>query len=281
VTTPILASGGEDLDVIGHLTDPYHWDLGPFGSLDVEASINQPLKSILGFHPGISVWVLMLWIAAVVLLAVFIPVVRWWRRHGEEAVPRGMRNLLEPVLLFIRDQMVYPNLGEKQGRKWLPFFWTMFFFILTVNLIGLVPQPLYVAASGNVNFTLAMALVTFFAINIGGMIEKGPLRYWIGLVPSGVPAWLAPIVWAIEVAGLVSRHVALTIRLFANMTAGHIILLSLFGFIFMSKNFVIAGISVLGAAAMTLFEIFVAFVQAYIFTVLSAIFIGAGLSHEH
>jgi F-type H+-transporting ATPase subunit a len=280
--TPILASGNSDqLDVIGHLTDPYHWDLGPLGSLDIEASINQPIKSVLGFHPGISVWVIMMWAAAIVLLAIFIPVVRWWRKHGEEGVPTGMRNLLEPVLLFIRDQMVYPSLGEKNGRKWLPFFWTLFFFILTINLLGLIPQPFYVAASGNVNFTLAMALITFFSINVGGMREKGVIGYWASIVPPGVPWWLWPLIFVLELVGLISRHVALTIRLFANMTAGHIILLSLLGFIFMSKMYVIAAISVFGAAAMTLFEIFVAFVQAYIFTILSAIFIGAGLSHEH
>jgi F-type H+-transporting ATPase subunit a len=279
--TPILASGGgKELDIIGHLTDPYHWET-PFGAVDLQKSVNEPLSEILGFDPHINVWVVMMWFAAAFLLAVFVPVVRWWRKHGEEGVPTGMRNLLEPVMLFIRDQMVYPSLGEKHGRKWLPFFWTMFFFILTVNLIGLIPQPFYVAASGNIGFTLAMALVTFFAINIGGMIEKGVVGYIKGIVPPGVPGYLWLFVLVLEIFGLIVRHVALTIRLFANMTAGHIILLSLLGFIFMSQSFVIAGVSVLGTAAMTLFEIFIAFVQAYIFTILSAIFIGAGLLHEH
>jgi F-type H+-transporting ATPase subunit a len=280
--TPILASGdGGKLDVIGHLTDPYHWDLGPLGSVDLQASVNRPLERILGFHPHITVWVVMMWCAALLLLAVFVPTVRWWRRHGEEGVPTGLRNVLEPVLLFIRDQMVYPSMGEKNGRKWLPFFWTLFFFILAVNLIGLIPQPFYVSASGNINMTAAMALITFFSINVGGVIEKGFLGYVKGIVPPGVPWWLWPLIFVLEIIGLVSRHIALTIRLFANMTAGHIILLSLLGFIFMSQSFLIASISVLGTAAMTLFEIFVAFVQAYIFTILSAIFIGAGLAHEH
>lgn len=279
--TPILAAAdGNKLDVIGHLTEPYMWET-PFGYVDLQKTVNEPLEKILGFHPQITVWVVMMWVAALAMLAIFIPVVRWWRKHGEEGVPTGLRNLLEPVLLFIRDQMVYPNLGEKQGRKWLPFFWTMFFFILLVNLIGLIPQPFYVAASGNVWFTLGMALITFTAINLGGIKEKGLIGYTASIVPPGVPWWLWPLIFVLEVVGLVSRHVALTIRLFANMTAGHIILLSLFGFIFMSQSYIIAVVSVAGAAAMTMFEIFVAFVQAYIFTILSAIFIGAGLSHEH
>jgi F-type H+-transporting ATPase subunit a len=223
----------------------------------------------------------MMWFAAILLLLVFVPAVRWWRKHGEEGVPTGMRNLLEPVLLFIRDEMVYPSLGEKNGRKWLPFFWTMFFFILAVNLIGLFPQPFYVSASGNINFTAAMALITFTAINVGGVVEKGAVGYVKGIVPPGVPGWLWPMILFLEIVGLISRHVALTIRLFANMTAGHIILLSLLGFIFMSQMYAIAVISVIGTAAMTMFEIFVSFIQAYIFTILSAIFIGAGLSHEH
>jgi F-type H+-transporting ATPase subunit a len=279
--TPILASGdGNNLDVIGHLTDPYHWET-PFGVVDLDASVNRPLEQILGFHPAISVWVVMMWTAAILLLLVFIPVVRWWRKHGEEGVPTGMRNLIEPVLLFIRDQMVYPNLGEKNGRKWLPFFWTMFFFILAINLIGLLPQPFYVSASGNIGVTAALALITFTAINVGGMVEKGPVGYIKSIVPPGVPWWLWHFVLVLEVFGLIVRHVALTIRLFANMTAGHVILLSLLGFIFMSQMYAIAVISVIGTAAMTLLEIFIAFVQAYIFTILSAIFIGAGLSHEH
>ena len=279
---PILAAGGDpdQLDIIGHLTDPYHLAT-PFGAVDLQASINEPLKGLIGFDPHISVFVLMMWTASAILILTATAAARWWAKAGPDAAPGGVRNLIEPVLLFVRDQLVYPQLGEKHGRRWTPFFWTVFFFILTVNLVGLLPAPWGIAASGNVSVTVALALMTLFAIIVGGTVEKGALGFWAGLVPHGVPLYLWPLVFLIEVFGLLAKHLALTVRLFANMTAGHVIILALFSFIFLSKSFAIGVVSLGGVVAITLFEIFVSFVQAYIFTTLSAIFIGAGLSHEH
>lgn len=275
---PILAAGGDF--IVDHLTDPHHLAT-PFGTVDLQKSVNEPIESLIGIDPHISVFVLMMWTASVILVLTAVSARRWWTKTGgAEVAPSGIRNLFEPVLLYIRDHMVHPQLGPKTGT-WTPFFWTLFFFILLTNLVGLFPAPWGVAATGNPNVTAALALMTLFAIIVGGSREKGALHFWTGLVPDGVPIYLWPLVWLIELFGLLAKHLALTIRLFANMTAGHVIILALYGFIFMSKSWLVAGISIGGVVAITLFEIFVSFVQAYIFTLLAAIFIGAGLAHEH
>jgi F-type H+-transporting ATPase subunit a len=204
----------------------------------------------------------------------------------------GMVSLLEVGLVWVRDEIVYPWLGEEQGRKYLFFFWTLFFFILVNNIIGLLPAPLNLwhrGATGNLAVTASLAIISFIVVNvIGGMREHGVLGYFKALIPGGVPGFLVPIVFPIELVGLITKPFALTVRLFANMTAGHAILAVLFGFMWGVSDYASAAIgtsvSVAAFAFMLfifLFETLVALIQAYIFTVLTAIFLSMAVSHDH
>ena len=195
------------------------------------------------------------------------------------------------TLVWIRDEIVYPWLGHERGRKFLPFFWTLFFFILFSNAIGLFPFPFNPwerTATGNLAVTMALALMAFFVIQGAGMAAKGPIGYWVHLVPPGTPAFLVPLVFVIEIIGLFTKPFALTVRLFANMTGGHAILLVLFGFLYGVKD---ANSGLLGVPStiasfgfilfIMLFEVLVALIQAYIFTVLTAIFTSLAVAEEH
>jgi F-type H+-transporting ATPase subunit a len=213
------------------------------------------------------------------------------RRVKSKPDKKGVVSLLELSLVWIRDDIVYPWLGPERGRNYLPFFWTLFFFILFSNAIGLFPFPLNPwerTATGNLAVTGALALLIFFMVQIAGMKQHGPLRYWVNLVPHGTPAGLWPLVFVIEIIGLFTKPFALTVRLFANMTGGHAILLVLFGFLYGVEN---ANSGVIGVPStiasfgfilfIMLFEVLVALIQAYIFTVLAAIFTSLAVAEEH
>ncbi len=223
----------------------------------------------LGF--GITKHVVMLWISAVIVLVLLTVTCR---QKGD--VPRGLRNLMEPLLLFIRDQVAIPNMGEA-GTRYVPFLWTVFLFILVCNLLGLVPKG--ATATTNLSVTAALAIISFVVTQFAGLRQNGA-RYITGLVPP-VPWWLWPLMLVVELIGLVSKPFALAIRLWANMNAGHIVLLVILGFIFTFKNWPVVGISVLGSVAIMMLELFVALLQAYVFTFLTAVFMGIALHPEH
>ncbi|NJN14110.1 MAG: F0F1 ATP synthase subunit A, partial [Planctomycetes bacterium] len=148
--------------------------------------------------------------------------------------PGGFSSLIEVGLVWVRDEIVYPWLGEEKGRKFLFFFWTLFFYILVNNLLGLFPFPLNFwgkAATGGISITMALAIITFVTVQVSGMRKHGWLGYWTHLVPHGIALWLWPLIWVIEFIGLFTKPFALTVRLFANMTAGHAILAVLVGFL--------------------------------------------------
>ncbi|MHC4930632.1 MAG: F0F1 ATP synthase subunit A [Planctomycetota bacterium] len=203
----------------------------------------------------------------------------------------GVTSLVEVGLVWIRDEIVYAWLGEKKGRKFLYFFWTLFFFILLSNLLGLLPAPLnpwHRTATGNWMVTAALAVIAFLTIQVSGMIQHGPLKYWASIVPGGVPWWLWPLLWVVEFFGLLVKPFALMIRLAANMTAGHAIIAVLFGFLLGIAhygNVIIGGVSTVASFAfilfILLFETLVALIQAYIFTVLTAIFVSLSTAEEH
>ena len=188
----------------------------------------------------------------------------------DQTVPRGLTNLLEAFIVFIRDDIVVPNIGSKDALKYTPFFCTMFFFILFLNLMGLI--PLFVTATANISVTAALAIITLTYLILGTIIKGGPKGFLKALMPSGVPAPILILIVPLEFLGLFIKAVSLTLRLFANMLAGHIVLLSLLGL------FVTAGLKAFPAIFLIIFmymlEILVAFLQAYIFTLLSAMFIG-------
>jgi F-type H+-transporting ATPase subunit a len=267
------ARAGESLGdfLTHHISNSHEWHPIPW---------LPPLRlptgwTVFGIDLSISQHVLMMLIAGSLLILAFATASR--RKNGAPVSKLG--HALEALVVYVRDEVVEPNLGKKDTPRWLPFFLTMFFFFLMLNLISLIPG--FSAATGNVNFTAAMAVMVFIVYNLAGMIHNGPVHYVTNLFPKGVPWPIMIIIIPIELMGLITKAFALCIRLFANMTAGHILLLSLTGLIIVFKTAWVA----LGFLPMTLFiyliEILVAFLQAYIFTLLSALFVGMAIHQEH
>ena len=207
---------------------------------------------------------LMLIFASVFLILIFGVFYR-----KKDPVPRGFTNLLEVLILFVRNDIAIPNLGEKDGKKLTPLLCSLFFFILMLNLMGLI--PLFASATSNVSVTGALALVTL-SVMVGGAIQKNGVAGFLGaFVPSGVPWPVLIILVPIEFLGIFIKAFALMIRLFANMLAGHIVVFSIIGLVVM---FGVAGLpSILLALGINLLEVFVSFLQAFVFTLLSAMFI--------
>ena len=237
--------------------------------------LDHPLAagfSIGGLQMPITKHVLMMWVSSALLVLTLPVLARSW-----PLVPTGARNLLETFVVFIRDEVVLPNTGD-EGRPYLPFFLTMFFFILVANLLGMLPGA--ATATGNISVTAALALCTFFMINFVGIRKFGLLKHIKNFIPHGLPVWLMPLMLPLELIGLLTRSFALCIRLFANMIAGHIVILAFLSLIFLSGSFFIVPPSIGAAVGVGLLEVFVAFLQAYIFTFLSAIFVGSSL-HPH
>lgn len=276
------AEHGAALDPLGHVINRDYWELTHSLKWNLAEHLRLPSFKLgsLTIDLTPSMHVIMLWLAAIVLTLLVARAARQTDRDG--LVPRGrLRNFFEAIIVFLRDEVVYNIMGPKVGRRFLPLLLTFFFFILFNNLLGLVPT--LATATGNINVTATLALTTFFATQISGMRENGFIGHWKALVPPGVPWPLVPIMIPIEIMGMFTKPFALTVRLFANMIAGHIIILSFFGLIF-GLSMRTAYISVLpfaGAVAISAFEIFVAFLQAFIFTFLSTIFIYSAVHPEH
>ncbi|HVO33174.1 MAG TPA: F0F1 ATP synthase subunit A [Elusimicrobiota bacterium] len=199
-------------------------------------------------------------------------------RAQSGAVSTGWANFFEMIIVYIRDEIVRPNLGER-GDKYLPYFLTLFFFILTCNLLGLVPFGM--TATSNVAVTGALAALTFLMIISSGIFEHGPVHFLQSFVPSGLPWWLVPVIFFFEVLGLFTKAFALCVRLFANMIAGHIAILVIISLIFLFRTLWLAPISIVAAAAVSLLEVFICFLQAYVFTLLTALFVGAAVNPQH
>ncbi|SOE20379.1 ATP synthase F0 subcomplex A subunit [Spirosomataceae bacterium TFI 002] len=212
-------------------------------------------------------------LSALILIVVFLLVSKGYQKNKGKA-PSGIQSFLEPVILTIRDEVIKPSIGPKY-EGYLPYMLTLFFFILVNNLMGLTPGAANL--SGNIAVTLTLALITFVIVHI-----KANKNYWMHIVaPPGVPGWLKPLFWVIEVIGVFMKPASLTIRLFANITGGHIIILSFIGIIFMFKSWGVgAGVGVIGTF-MSMIEIIVAFIQAYIFTLLSSMYIGSAIEEHH
>jgi F-type H+-transporting ATPase subunit a len=212
---------------------------------------------------------------------------------GFAGVPRHMKDgkgdvvtrFLAGACMYVRDEIVRPNMQRAHAEKLMPLFLYLFFFILFMNLMGLVPGS--VTPTACIWVTAALALIVLVMMIIGGMVVQGPVAYWKNLVPH-VPLGLWPLLFVVEVVGVLVKPFALTIRLFANMTGGHMVVLSFMGliFYFAGNSFSPMGYATaLPAVAFGVFimiiEAFVAFMQAYVFTILSAIFVGSSLHPEH
>lgn len=224
-----------------------------------------------------------IWIVVAIMIAVFLGCARWYNRHDEKsAAPGGFVGMMEMLVMTIYDDVVHPLVGESQYKKYAPYLLTVFFFILTCNLVGLVPIfPGGANVTGNINITFFLAICTMLAINLFGNKE-----YWKDIFWPDVPIFLKaiPLMPAIELFGVFTKPFALMIRLFANMMAGHAIILSFTCVIFVGWSMGVGmGVGLnLFSGLMLLFmncvELLVAFIQAYVFTLLSAVFIG--LAHK-
>jgi F-type H+-transporting ATPase subunit a len=260
MTIQEAAGHGEGVDIVHHLADAHVIEIPPFGE------IHLPEIHLFGLDLSITKYTVYMWLAAALVLLVFLPMAR---RRGR--VYHGLYNAFEAMIVYVRDEIVYANLGREEGRPYVPFIATLFFFILFMNLLGLVPYG--ATPTGNLAVTAALALFSMAAIEISGIVANGPVKYAKSLVPEGVPIFLAPIMIPIEIIGHFAKPFALMVRLFANMTAGHVVILSMLGLIFLLKAWAVVPVSIGFALFIFLLEILIAFIQAYIFAVLTAVFI--------
>jgi len=282
-------TGGFDLGgmIMHHLVDAHELTL-PWGVIHLPTGwlVNLGPLGVIDLAPTKHV-VLML-VAALLCMVLFIPLAQAARRRDAGQAPRGLGGAMEALVLFFRDEVVRPNIGHGADR-YAPYILTLFFFILFMNLLGLVPWG--GSATGNLAVTAALAIMSFILIEVSGMMELG-FKGYLGTIfyaPSGMhpvgQAIMMVIMTPVEFMGKLTKPFALAIRLFANMTAGHTLILSLGGliFIFMNAAVIMGGVAIastlMGTAIMVL-EVFVAFLQAYVFAMLTAVFVGL-IRHAH
>lgn len=258
--------------IIHHVSNSNEWNI--FG-WHLHLPQFEPVN-FLGITIDLSITqhVVMLWVASIFLLLAFGLSFR-----KRKLVPTGFAALLEMLVLFIRDDVAIANMGEKDGRKFTPLLCTFFFFVLTCNMMGLI--PLFTTPTGNINVTASLALVTFITGQFFGIKQNGLFTHVKSLVPSGIPVFLLPLMFVIELIGLLAKHFALIVRLFANMIAGHIVLFAFLGLIIIFKSYWVSPLSIGFGVFINLLEILVSFIQAYVFTLLSALFIGMAVHPDH
>jgi F-type H+-transporting ATPase subunit a len=239
------------------------------GDAEVIVPIDES-RTIYDFSITKNVFAIMM--SALILILIFTSVAKSYKQRQGKA-PKGLQSAIEVLVLFIRDEVVKPNIGPKY-EKYLPYMLTLFFFVLINNLLGLLPGAANV--TGNIAVTMSLAVLTFIIVHL-----NANKHYYKHLFkPDGIPVPLLIIMIPVEIVGVFMKPFSLMVRLFANMTAGHIILLSLFGLIFIFKSFAIAPVISGFALFMNFIEIMVAFIQAFIFTLLSSMYIGSAIE-EH
>jgi F-type H+-transporting ATPase subunit a len=240
-----------------------HWAPIHIGNMSIDIS---PTKHVV-----------MLLVAATLCLVTLLLAARAHKRqHLEKGKPKGFTNGIEALVLYIRQEVVLPNVGH-HGEKYAPFILSLFFFILFANLLGLIPYGS--TATGNISVTATLAIITFVMVELAGIrtLGKGYFKtifYWPHGQPFVINALLTPLMTPIEIFGKFTKPIALAIRLFANMTAGHIVVLSLIGLIFTFGSYVLAPVPLLMALGIMVLEVFIAFLQAYVFALLASVFIG-------
>ena len=227
---------------------------------------------------SITKMVFSMFISMVLLLLIFVATARTYSQstNGE---PIGLGKFTEPLVLFIKDEVALPMIGEKNYQKYMPFLLTLFFFIWINNVIGLIPFfPFSANLSGNIAFTFVLAAITFIITTIVANKDYWKHIFWMPGLPVPMKLFLAPI----EFLGIFIKPISLMIRLFANISAGHIIILSLISLIFIFKSILLAPVSLFFSVFISLIEVLVVAIQAYIFTILSAMYIGSAIEeHEH
>lgn len=295
--------------VVGHVTDQealYHVE--PSGLVDMFYNLIFKLNTFLGFqipqsqsviecmhgHPAevikadpvmffgifdlrITKIVLMMWLSMFLCILVFVPLARKIKK-----APLGSRsrwvNVWEALISFVHDEIVEPNLGHGFTKKAMPYFLSLFFFVAFMGYLGQVPGM--ATATGNLGVTAGLAICTMLGMFAVGTVRQGPQWIFSGIVPSGVPFLMYFLLWPIELLGLAIKPFALTIRLFANMTAGHVVIVIFLYLVMMFQSYYVGIGSVALSLVIYLLELLVCFIQAYIFTVLSAMYIGSAV-HAH
>lgn len=243
----------------------------------VEIIESDPIKLLGIFDMRITKWVLMLWMALFLCALVFIPLAKKIKKSPMGSNSRWV-NMWEALIGFVHDDIVEPNFEHGYAKKAMPYFLSVFFFILFANYLGLIPG--LATSTGNLAVTGGLALFTLFGMFTIGTIMQGPLWIFTGIVPRGVPFLMYFLLWPIELMGMVIKPFALTVRLFANMTAGHIVIIIFIYLVMMFQSYLVGVGSVSLSLIIYMLELLVAFIQAYIFTSLSAMFIGSSV-HAH
>ena len=240
---------------------------------------------LFGYDISITKHVIMLWIAAAFTVILAFYGTRRYRKN-ENAQPKGLSHLYEILIDFIRNDIIIPNIGSSHAKFWMPLISTYFIFILTCNFLGLIPLFDLIpggssTVTGNFNATAGLATITFFAIIIAGTMKHGFLGHWKNMIPGDVPRPVLLILIPIELLGMFVRPFALTMRLGGNMTAGHIGMLAIFALPIILSTASVGIASILLNTGIYFLEMIVSFVQAYVFTLLSAVFIGMAIHAEH
>jgi F-type H+-transporting ATPase subunit a len=281
----VLKMNGELIDVaeIGaHVSDAPDFHVPEF----LGGHIHLPCVHLFGYDLQITKFMVIELAVALLMILMFVPLAH--KIKSGKPVRGRFWNLLEVFLLYLRDRVIYPSIGEKNARPYVPFLWTLFFFILLCNLGGMLPWC--GSPTGSIAVTAVLAGITYAVVIGGGMVKQGAFKYWVHQVPKmDIPGPLAiflkPMIFAIEVVGNLIKHFVLAIRLLANMFAGHVILAVFLAFISGTASILwlwplVTACSLGMSLALSCLELFVAFLQAYIFTFLAALFIGMA-QHQH
>ncbi len=294
---PAAAPAEEKVDIITpHITDSRHMEVPSLNAAHGFAreitlpngwpSFDIPLPIVGNFHVDTSPTkhVVMLWIVAVLLIVVLVGAAQSHKKRAALGLPpKGLAGAIEAMILYIRNEVILPNVGH-HGEGFVPYLLTIFFFILFANMLGLIPYMS--TATGNISVTLTLATMTFVVIEVAGMKALGmgyinTIIFWPKDMPLMMRIPMSMILSPVELIGKFTKPFALTIRLFANMTAGHIVVLALVGLIFTFGSYAIAPAPVAMAVAIMLLELMVALLQAFIFTLLSSVFIGLVRESHH
>ena len=282
----------EKVDIITpHITDAKHIELPSLNAAhgfarEVELPSGWPVFHIGSFAVDTSPTklVVMLWIVGAIVVLMLVGAARSHQRRAAQGLPpKGLAGAIEAVILYMRNEVILPNVGH-HGEGFVPYLLTIFFFILVANLLGLIPYMS--TATGNISVTATLATMTFIVIEVAGMraLGKGYINtiiFWPQEMPLLIRVPVSVILSPVELISKFTKPFALAIRLFANMTAGHIVVLALIGLIFTFQSYLVAPAPVLMAVAIMLLELMVAFLQAFIFTLLSSVFIGLVRESHH
>ena len=236
----------------------------------------HPTNAAMPLDFSITRNVFMMWVSVAVLILIFFSAARRYKK-SEDNVPSGIASFVEPLIVFVRDEIAKPMIGEHKYKRYMPYLLTVFFFIWLNNIFGLIPILNGANLSGNIAFTMVLAVFTFIITTFSGNKNYWKHIFWMPGVPVPMKIFLMPI----EIIGIFTKPISLMIRLFANITAGHIIILALMSLIFIFKSVAVAPVSVAFSLFIGIIEIVVTAIQAYIFTVLSALYFGMATEEAH